>query len=69
MGGILSCIKSALATIGNCIMAVISGIGGILQAIINGIVSFCGIIVRFLTCGYCGRSRTGGGRRTRTSRV
>ncbi|CCE33299.1 hypothetical protein E4U22_007559 [Claviceps purpurea] len=69
MGGILSCIKSALATIGNCIMAVISGIGGILQAIINGIVSFCGIIVRFLTCGYCGRSRTGGGRRMRTSRV
>ncbi|KAG5955855.1 hypothetical protein E4U58_006913 [Claviceps cyperi] len=69
MGGILSCIKSALATIGNCIMAVIGGIGGILQAIINGIVSFCGIIVRFLTCGYCGRSRTGGGRRMRTSRV
>ncbi|GAB0132069.1 hypothetical protein EsDP_00000517 [Epichloe bromicola] len=67
MGGILSCIKSAFATIGNCIMAVISGIGGILQAIISGIVSFCGIIVRFLTCGYCGRSRGGG--RTRPSRV
>ncbi|KAL2210332.1 hypothetical protein CC79DRAFT_1330713 [Sarocladium strictum] len=56
-------------TIGNCIMAVISGIGGILQAIISGIVSFCGIIVRFLTCGYCGGK--GGGRRRggTTSRV
>lgn len=38
-------------------MAVISGIGGILQAIISGIVSFCGIIVSFLTCGYCGKRR------------
>lgn len=43
-------------------MAVISGIGGILQAIISGIVSFCGIIVSFLTCGYCG------GKRRRTTR-
>jgi hypothetical protein len=51
-------------------MAVISGIGGILQAIISGVVSFCGIIVSFLTCGYCGRK--GGGRRhggMRRSRV
>lgn len=45
-------------------MAVVSGIGGILTAIINGIVSFIGIIVSFLTCGYCGR-RHGG---TRTGR-
>ncbi|TWU77023.1 hypothetical protein ED733_007662 [Metarhizium rileyi] len=69
MGGVLSCIQSALSAIGGCIMAVISGIGGILQAIISGVVSFCGIIVRFLTCGYCGR---GGGRRhggMRRSRV
>lgn len=53
-------------------MAVISGIGGILQAIISGIVSFCGIIVSFLTCGYCGgrkRHGGGGGRRTRRSHV
>ena len=48
-------------------MAVISGIGGILQAIIGGIVAFCGIIVRFLTCGYCGGK--GGSRRRTTSRV
>lgn len=48
-------------------MAVISGIGGILQAIISGIVSFCGIIVSCLTCGYCGRK--GHGTRTRRSHV
>ncbi|KAJ6444112.1 Major facilitator superfamily domain, general substrate transporter [Purpureocillium lavendulum] len=69
MGGILSCIRSALQTIGSCIMAVISGIGGILQAIISGIVSFCGIIVSFLTCGYCGGRRKHGGARTRRSHV
>lgn len=56
-------IRSALQTIGGCIMAVISGIGGILQAIISGIVSFCGIVVSFLTCGYCGKRR-----RTTTTR-
>ncbi|KYK59782.1 hypothetical protein DCS_00916 [Drechmeria coniospora] len=62
-----------MATIGSCIMAVISGIGGILQAIISGIVSFCGIIVSFVTCGYCGRRHGAGGRRmhtrTRRSRI
>ncbi|KAH7158053.1 hypothetical protein B0J13DRAFT_618097 [Dactylonectria estremocensis] len=68
MGGVVSCIKSALRTIGDAIMAVISGIGGILKAIINGVVSLCSIIVRFLTCGYCGGSRHGGGTRTRTRR-
>ncbi|KND86488.1 hypothetical protein TOPH_08892 [Tolypocladium ophioglossoides CBS 100239] len=57
MGAVLSCIQSLLSTIGGCIMAVISGIGGILQAIISGIVSFCGIVVSCLTCGYCGRRR------------
>jgi hypothetical protein len=67
MGGVVSCITSMFRTIGNCIMAVISGIGGILQAIIGGIVAFCGIIVRFLTCGYCGGK--GGSRRRTTSRV
>ncbi|KAL4722370.1 hypothetical protein ACLX1H_010722 [Fusarium chlamydosporum] len=35
-------------------MAVIGGIGRILQAIIGAVVRFCGIIVSFLTCGYCG---------------
>ncbi|KAH6973623.1 hypothetical protein BGZ61DRAFT_591029 [Ilyonectria robusta] len=70
MGGVVSCIKAALRTIGDAIMAVISGIGGILQAIISAIVRFCGIIVRFLTCGYCGSKRHGGGTRTsRRSRV
>ncbi|XP_044721846.1 uncharacterized protein HRG_04761 [Hirsutella rhossiliensis] len=64
MGAVVSCIRSALQTIGGCIMAVISGIGGILQAIISGIVSFCGIVVSFLTCGYCGKRR-----RTTRSRV
>jgi predicted metal-binding protein len=53
-------------------MAVISGIGGILTAIINGIVSFCGIIISFLTCGYCGgrsHRRTGRTHATTTSRI
>ncbi len=56
-------------------MAVISGIGGIITAIINGIVSFCGIVISFLTCGYCGRrsgGMRGGSRRshgTTTSRI
>ncbi|RCI13831.1 hypothetical protein L249_8247 [Ophiocordyceps polyrhachis-furcata BCC 54312] len=62
MGAVISCIQACFRTIGNAIMAVISGIGGILQAIISAVVNFCGIIVRFLTCGYCGGSRA----RTRT---
>jgi hypothetical protein len=51
-------------------MAVISGIGGILTAIISAIVRFCGIIVNFLTCGYCGGGHRGGagGRRGRVGR-
>ncbi|CCF40110.1 hypothetical protein CH063_10768 [Colletotrichum higginsianum] len=65
MGAVVSCIQSVFRTIGNCLTSVISGIGGILHAIIGGIVSFCNIIISFLTCGYCGR-RGGGGRKTRT---
>ncbi|OIW30997.1 hypothetical protein CONLIGDRAFT_562909, partial [Coniochaeta ligniaria NRRL 30616] len=59
MGAVVSCIQNLFRTIGNCIMAVVSGIGGILTAIINGIVSFIGILVSFLTCGYCGGRRRG----------
>ncbi|KAK7426808.1 hypothetical protein QQZ08_006709 [Neonectria magnoliae] len=66
MGGVMSCIVDAFRAVGRAIMAVISGIGGILQAIISGIVSFCGIIVSFLTCGYCGGKRRGGGTHTRS---
>ena len=62
-------IRSVLQTIGSCIMAVISGIGGILQAIIGGIVSLCGIVVSFLTCGYCGGGGRRRGGRTRRSHV
>jgi hypothetical protein len=59
-----------LRTIGGCIMAVVNGIGNILHAIISGIVSFFGIIISFLTCGYCGRHRRGGTRHhTTTSHV
>ncbi|KAF4583024.1 hypothetical protein GQ602_006168 [Ophiocordyceps camponoti-floridani] len=67
MGAVISCISAALRTIGNAIMAVISGIGGILQAIISAIVSFCGIVVNFLTCGSCGgrRKRAGATSRSR----
>ncbi|KAH6888105.1 hypothetical protein B0T10DRAFT_68375 [Thelonectria olida] len=70
MGGVVSCIKAALRTIGDAIMAVISGIGGILQAIISAVVRFCGIIVNFLTCGYCGGGHRGGagGHRRRIGR-
>ncbi|RKU39791.1 hypothetical protein DL546_000412 [Coniochaeta pulveracea] len=72
MGAVVSCIRDAFRAVGNCIMAVISGIGNILHAIINGVVSFFGIIISFLTCGYCGgrshgrRSRAHG---TTTSRI
>ncbi|KAI0119072.1 hypothetical protein F4814DRAFT_225038 [Daldinia grandis] len=69
MGAVVSCVQSIFRTIGNVIMAIVSGIGNILVSIINGIVSFFGIIVGFLTCGYCGghRRRTGGGMSTGTS--
>jgi hypothetical protein len=57
-------------------MAVVTGIGNILTAIIHGVVNFIGIIVSFLTCGYCGgksRKRTGThstrGHHTTTSRI
>ncbi|KAI1466605.1 uncharacterized protein F4812DRAFT_86187 [Daldinia caldariorum] len=64
MGAVVSCVESIFRTIGNVIMAIVSGIGNILHAIISGIVSFFGIVVGFLTCGYCGghhrRARTGG---------
>ncbi|RYP20691.1 hypothetical protein DL765_002641 [Monosporascus sp. GIB2] len=64
MGAVFSCIADAFRAVGRAIMAVISGIGGIITAIVNGVVSFCGVIISFLTCGYCGRRR-GGGMRTR----
>ncbi|OTA56896.1 hypothetical protein K449DRAFT_305809, partial [Hypoxylon sp. EC38] len=57
MGAVVSCVESIFRTIGNVIMAIVSGIGSILTAIINGIVAFFGIIVSFLTCGYCGHRR------------
>ena len=41
-------------------MAIVTGVGNILHAIISGIVSFFGIIVSFLTCGYCGGHRRRG---------
>ncbi|KAM5346877.1 hypothetical protein ACJ41O_009882 [Fusarium nematophilum] len=73
MGGIMSCIRSALQTIGDAIMAVIRGVAGIVTALINAVVRFCGIIVSFLTCGYCGsrsgRARRRTGRHMRTTRV
>jgi len=57
-------------------MAVVTGIGNILTAIIHGVVNFIGIIVSFLTCGYCGGSRrrtgthsTRGHHTTTTSRI
>ncbi|KAI1407762.1 hypothetical protein F5Y13DRAFT_194996 [Hypoxylon sp. FL1857] len=59
MGAVVSCIESIFRTIGNVIMAIVTGIGSILTAIINGIVAFFGIIVSFLTCGYCGGRRRG----------
>ncbi|KAM7208899.1 hypothetical protein V8F20_000777 [Naviculisporaceae sp. PSN 640] len=67
MGAVVSCIQSALRTIGRTIMAVINGIGNILMAIINGVVSFLSIIVGFLTCQRCGgrRRHTTGGTGTR----
>ena len=60
-------IADAFRAVGRAIMAVISGIGGIITAIVNGIVSFCGVIISFLTCGYCGPRRKGGGMRSRRS--
>ncbi|RYP68299.1 hypothetical protein DL770_008462 [Monosporascus sp. CRB-9-2] len=65
MGAVFSCIADAFRAVGRAIMAVISGIGGIITAIVNGIVSFCGVIISFLTCGYCGRRGGTGGRHTR----
>lgn len=54
-------------------MAVVSGIGNIIHALISAVVRFCGIIVSFLTCGYCGsrsgRARRRTGRHMRTTRV
>ncbi|KAJ1335875.1 hypothetical protein MN608_02619 [Microdochium nivale] len=74
MGAVVSCIRDAFRAVGRAIMAVVRGIGGIITAIVNGVVNFIGIIVSFLTCGYCGgkrKGKTGGGHHhsTRTSRV
>ncbi|KAK3991140.1 hypothetical protein QBC44DRAFT_53788 [Cladorrhinum sp. PSN332] len=68
MGAVVSCIQSALRTIGRTIMAVINGIGNIIMAIVNGIINFLGIIVGFLTCNTCGgrRRRGTGGTSTRS---
>ncbi|KAI1764899.1 hypothetical protein GGR53DRAFT_292366 [Hypoxylon sp. FL1150] len=59
MGAVVSCVESIFRTIGNVIMAIVTGIGNILHAIISGIVSFFGIVIGFLTCGYCGGRRHG----------
>ncbi|KAI1779374.1 hypothetical protein F4818DRAFT_404327 [Hypoxylon cercidicola] len=59
MGAVVSCIQSIFRTIGSVIMAIVAGVGNILHAIISGIVAFFGIIVGFLTCGYCGGRRRG----------
>ncbi|KAK4162053.1 hypothetical protein QBC43DRAFT_291403 [Cladorrhinum sp. PSN259] len=77
MGAVVSCIQSALRTIGRTIMAVFNGIGSIIMAIVNGIINFLNIIVGFLTCNTCGgrrrhttgttRSRGFGRRRHRTT--
>ncbi|KAI1320159.1 hypothetical protein F5Y16DRAFT_405707 [Xylariaceae sp. FL0255] len=70
MGAVVSCIESVFRTIGSVLMAIVNGIGSILMAIINGIVAFLDIVISFVTCGYCGGGRRGGGTRThRTSRV
>ncbi|KAI1079569.1 hypothetical protein F5B20DRAFT_155989 [Whalleya microplaca] len=76
MGAVVSCIQSIFRTIGSVLMAIINGVGNILHAIISGIVAFFDIIVSFLTCGYCGSRRRGGGVRssrrthaTTTSRI
>lgn len=63
MGAVMSCFQG----IGDCIMTVINAIAGVIMSIINGIVAVLSAIVRFLTCGYCGRSR--GTRTKRTSHV
>jgi uncharacterized membrane protein YuzA (DUF378 family) len=66
-------IRSCLQTIGDLVMAIIGGIGRILTAIVNGIVRLCGILVSFLTCGYCGskggRTKRRGHSHMRTTRV
>ncbi|KAK4133333.1 hypothetical protein BT67DRAFT_382717 [Trichocladium antarcticum] len=62
MGAVVSCIKSALRTIGRTIMAILNGIASIIMAIVNGVVSFIGVIVGFLTCNTCGGRRKHGGR-------
>ncbi|KAI1091968.1 hypothetical protein F5B19DRAFT_492880 [Rostrohypoxylon terebratum] len=67
MGAVVSCVESVLRTIGSVIMAIIAGVGNILQAIISGIVTFFGIIVSFLTCGYCSSGRRHRGATTGTT--
>ncbi|KAK4189249.1 hypothetical protein QBC35DRAFT_494170 [Podospora australis] len=57
MGAVVSCLQSALRTIGRTIMAIINGIGNIIMAIVNGIINFLGIIIGFLTCNTCGGRR------------
>ncbi|KAI4866336.1 hypothetical protein F4820DRAFT_261250 [Hypoxylon rubiginosum] len=68
MGAVVSCIQSIFRTIGSVIMAIVAGVGNILHAIISGVVSFFGIIVGFLTCGYCGGRRHGTTTGTSTGR-
>lgn len=56
-------ITGAFRALGDCLMTIINGVGTVLMTIINAVLSVCRTIVRFLTCGYCGRSggRVGGG--------
>ncbi|KAG5750984.1 hypothetical protein H9Q69_013863 [Fusarium xylarioides] len=73
MGGIMSCIRSCLQTIGDVIMAIVGGIAKIITAVVNGVARFIGILVSFLTCGYCGskggRTKRRGHSHMRTTRV
>lgn len=59
MGGVVSCIRDAFRTVGDVIMRIVHGIVAIIMAIVDGVVRFLGIIVRFLTCGYCCRGNSG----------
>ncbi|EXM09255.1 hypothetical protein NOF04DRAFT_8759 [Fusarium oxysporum II5] len=54
-------------------MAIVGGIAKIITAIVNGVARFIGILVSFLTCGYCGskggRAKRRGHSHMRTTRV
>ena len=53
-------------------MAIVNAVSTVLHAIISGIIGVCSAIIRFISCGYCGRSKgVGGGgmKRSRRSRI